>query len=161
VADEHPLLSNIRDYLGWVINRRVVDVTAGDPPSLPDSHGDGDGNFVVLHFDNGGTLNVPIDSGFHYDNPVSSAADRGELCAECMSGKRHLDPPKRESISDELTAIVAQARASSTSRPARAPLATAGIRCSPQRRGSTAPTTASSRPTCTTGTTRSCHIIRS
>lgn len=81
------VLSNIRDFLGWIIGRRVVDVTAGDPPGLPDSAGDGDDNFVVLHFDNGGTLDVPLgETGFRYDNPVSAAADRGELCPDCMGG---------------------------------------------------------------------------
>lgn len=68
--DERPdELSNIRDFLGWVVGCRVVDVTAGDPPDLPDAD-DEDSHYLVLHFDNGGTLQVPIeDCGFFYFNP--------------------------------------------------------------------------------------------
>jgi hypothetical protein len=82
-------LSNIRDFLGWIIGRKVVDVTAGDPVGIPDEEGDGPTNFVVLHFNNGGTLEVPIgEDGLHYDNPASKAADRGELCPACQAGAR-------------------------------------------------------------------------
>jgi hypothetical protein len=68
--DERPeALSNIRDFLGWTIGCRVVDVTAGDPPDLPDAD-DEDAHRVLLHFDNGGTLEIPIgDGGFVYYNP--------------------------------------------------------------------------------------------
>lgn len=64
-----PELSNLRDHLGWLIGRRVTDVTGHDPTDIPD-HEPEDGYFVMLHFDNGGTLAVPItDVGFAYENP--------------------------------------------------------------------------------------------
>lgn len=64
-----PELSNIRDYLGWMIGRTVVDVTAGDPPDIPDAD-DEDSFYIVVHFDNGGTLDVPIgDDGFSFFDP--------------------------------------------------------------------------------------------
>jgi len=75
MADPNPIpLSNIRDHLGWLIGRTIVEVTAGDPSALPD-HDPSDEWNVVLHLDNGGTLEVPIgDDGFTYNNPD----DRGE-----------------------------------------------------------------------------------
>lgn len=68
--DERPeALSNIREFLGWVIGCRVVDVTAGDPPELPDAD-DEDAHRLILHLDNGGTLEIPIgDDGFTFYNP--------------------------------------------------------------------------------------------
>jgi hypothetical protein len=68
--DERPdELSNIREFLGWVIGCRVVDVTAGDPPDLPDA-AEEDAHRVILHFDNGGVLEIPIgDDGFAFCNP--------------------------------------------------------------------------------------------
>lgn len=67
--DDRPdILSNIRDFLGWVIGCRVVDVTAGDPPPLPDGDG-ADPHYLVLHLDNGGTVTVPCERGFAYCNP--------------------------------------------------------------------------------------------
>lgn len=71
-------LSNIREHLGWLIGRKVVDVTAGDPPDLPDADEE-DEDFIVLHFDNGGTLDIPIgDDGFCYLNPDDRRTDAGE-----------------------------------------------------------------------------------
>lgn len=69
-GDERPdELSNIRELLGWAIGCRVVDVTAGDPPAIPDAD-DVDADTVVLHFDNGGTLAMPIgDDGFTFFDP--------------------------------------------------------------------------------------------
>lgn len=62
-------LSNIRDYLGFLIGCRVVDVTAGDPPDIPDADEE-DEHYIVLHFDNGGTLDVPIGAdGFSFFDP--------------------------------------------------------------------------------------------
>lgn len=73
-------LSNIRDFLGWLIGRRVVDVTASDPPHLPDA--DDDGHYIVLHFDNGGTLDVPIgEEGFSFLDPDGSN-DKGGVVPE-------------------------------------------------------------------------------
>jgi hypothetical protein len=64
-----PVLSNIREHVGWLIGRRVVDVTAGDPPGIPDAD-DEDAHYLVLHFDNGGTLDVPIGAeGFSFFDP--------------------------------------------------------------------------------------------
>jgi hypothetical protein len=74
--DERPeALSNIRDFLGWAIGCRVVDVTAGDPPQLPDADDD-DAHRVMLHFDNGGVIEIPIgEAGFCYCNPDDEADD--------------------------------------------------------------------------------------
>jgi hypothetical protein len=73
--DNDVKLSNIRDHLGWLIGRTVVDVTAGDPHDLPDHDPEDEWN-VVLHFDNGGTFEVPIgDAGFAHFNP---SAEDGE-----------------------------------------------------------------------------------
>ena len=58
-------LSNIREHLGWIMGQKVVDVTANDPDALPDGDPE-DGWFVVLHFENGGTLEFPVDEGFHF-----------------------------------------------------------------------------------------------
>lgn len=64
-----PQLSNIREFLGWVIGHKVVDVTSGDPKEIPDSDEE-DGHYIVLHFDNGGTFEVPVgDEGFTFFNP--------------------------------------------------------------------------------------------
>lgn len=52
-----------------MIGRTVVDVTAGDPPDIPDADDD-DEHYIVLHFDNGGTFDVPIgDDGFSFFDP--------------------------------------------------------------------------------------------
>lgn len=68
MSDEQKL-SNIREHLGWLIGRTVVEVTAGDPSFIPD-HDESDAWTVVLHLDNGGTLEIPIsDDGFTYNNP--------------------------------------------------------------------------------------------
>jgi hypothetical protein len=74
-------LSNVRDYLGWIIGRKVVDVTADDPNAIPDRDPeDGDTGFIMLHFDNHGTLAVPLtEAGLSYENPWALMADRGEL----------------------------------------------------------------------------------
>jgi hypothetical protein len=74
--DDRPeALSNIREFLGWVIGCRVVDVTAGDPPELPDAD-DEDSHRILLHFDNGGVLEIPIgDDGFAYVNPEEADDD--------------------------------------------------------------------------------------
>lgn len=73
--EELPLLSNIREHLGWMIGRTIVDVTAGDPPELPDADED-DEDFVIIHLDNGGTLAVPISrDGFQYRDPDAPDED--------------------------------------------------------------------------------------
>ena len=62
-------LSNIREHLGWIIGLRVVELTAGDPFGLPD-YDTTDVWTIVLHFDNGGTVSIPIsDEGFIHNNP--------------------------------------------------------------------------------------------
>jgi hypothetical protein len=66
-VSDGPELSNIREHLGWLVGRKVVDVTTGDPPDLPDAD-DEDADWIVLHFDNGGTLSVQA-SEFCYDDP--------------------------------------------------------------------------------------------
>lgn len=70
MTDERPSeLSNIREFLGWLIGRRIVDVTAGDPPSVPDADEE-DAHYIVLHFDNGGTLDLPVgETGFSFFDP--------------------------------------------------------------------------------------------
>lgn len=67
--DNDPMLSNIRDYLGWIVGLRVVEVTAGDPAGLPDHDPEWDFGKVVIHFDNGGTVQLFTDRGFNYQNP--------------------------------------------------------------------------------------------
>lgn len=66
---DDPKLSNIRDHLGWLIGKKVVEVTDNDPPGLPD-HDPEDFGIVTLHFDNGGTLELPLGAdGFTYHDP--------------------------------------------------------------------------------------------
>jgi hypothetical protein len=61
-------LSNIREFLGWVIGQRVVEVTSDDPPGIPDRD-DASGDDVTLHFDNGGTVTFYADRGFRFCDP--------------------------------------------------------------------------------------------
>lgn len=65
-----PDLSNLRDFIGWVIGQRVVDVTCGDPADIPDCDEE-DANLVTVHFENGGTLAFYVDEdhGFTYCDP--------------------------------------------------------------------------------------------
>jgi hypothetical protein len=81
MSDRPKELSNVRDYLGWIIGRKVVDVTADEPNGIPDRDPeDGDTGFIMLHFDNHGTLAVPLtEAGLSYENPWALMADRGEL----------------------------------------------------------------------------------
>jgi hypothetical protein len=80
VSDE-PQLSNIREHLGWLIGRTIVEVTAGDPKAFPD-HDPEDEWTVVLHLDNGGTLEIPVsDDGLTCndpDRPDDAEDDDGE-----------------------------------------------------------------------------------
>jgi hypothetical protein len=77
-----PELSNIRSFLGWIIGKRVIDVTAGDPPDIPDADKE-DEHYIVLHFDNGGTLDVPIgEHGFSYFNPDDEDEDDNKKSTE-------------------------------------------------------------------------------
>lgn len=73
-------LCNIRDHIGWVIGQRVIDITAGDPPDVPDADPD-DAHDIVLHFDNGGILTFPVgDTGFwHSGDPVAARKRRNAL----------------------------------------------------------------------------------
>lgn len=61
-------LSNIREFLGWLIGRRVIDVTCGDPPGIPD-YDRADADEVIVHFDNGGTVTFYADRGFRFCDP--------------------------------------------------------------------------------------------
>jgi hypothetical protein len=73
-----PELSNIREVVGWVIGRRVVDVTCGDPPEIPDSDDD-DADEITLHLDNGGTVTFHVDErGFSFCDPDRPDADDAE-----------------------------------------------------------------------------------
>lgn len=48
--------------------RTVVEITSNDPQGIPD--GDDDEPRIVLHFDNGGTVSLPVsEKGFSYNNP--------------------------------------------------------------------------------------------
>jgi len=70
-----PRLSNIREFLGWTVGRTIVEVTAGDPTEIPDGEGI-DAHFIVLHFDNGGTLEISVgEDGFSYFNPEGKDDD--------------------------------------------------------------------------------------
>lgn len=91
-----PGLSNTRDFLGWLIGRKVVDITAGDPASVPDSDPSDEWD-LVLHFDNGGTLAVPTsEDGFHYYNPDEVDAEKVKQLwlARDFEAIRKLLPPR-------------------------------------------------------------------
>lgn len=58
--------ANVRDFLGFLIGTRVVDITQQDPDEWQEERR----SYVVLHFDNGGTITIPItDQGFDYSVP--------------------------------------------------------------------------------------------
>lgn len=55
--------SNIREIIGDVIGRTVMDVTQHDEDQFNE-----EGSFVQLHFDDGSYLKFPIgDDGFHHN----------------------------------------------------------------------------------------------
>lgn len=70
-------LSNVREMLGWMIGRRIVDVTAGDPPDIPDADEE-DADVLVIHLDNGGTLEVEIGDGFAFFDPNRDDSEPAE-----------------------------------------------------------------------------------
>lgn len=62
MADDD-VYSNIRELLGDVIGRTVVDITQHDKEQFEE-----EGSFVQLHFDDGSYLKFPIgDAGFHHN----------------------------------------------------------------------------------------------
>ncbi len=55
--------SNIREIIGEVIGKTLIDVTQHDPEQFEE-----EGSFVQLHFDDGSYLKFPIgDLGFHHN----------------------------------------------------------------------------------------------
>lgn len=62
-------MSNIRDFLGHLLGRRVVEITQHDPEDFKQGE-----CFVTLHFEEGTTLVFPIDKtkGFAISKPERS-----------------------------------------------------------------------------------------
>jgi len=55
--------SNIRQILGSLIGKTLVDITQHDKDEFAET-----GSFIQFHFDNGGYVKVPIgDDGFHHN----------------------------------------------------------------------------------------------
>lgn len=61
MADE--VYSNIRDILGAVIGRKLIDITQHDEDQFKET-----GSFIQLHFDDGSYLRFPIgEDGFDHN----------------------------------------------------------------------------------------------
>jgi hypothetical protein len=69
-----PQLSNVRELFGFAIGQRIVDITAGDPPQLPDADPE-DANDLVIHLEGGGTLTFCADCGATIHDPDSEDDD--------------------------------------------------------------------------------------
>jgi hypothetical protein len=60
----NPDYSNIRQIIGDLIGHRLVDITQHDKDEFEETRE----SYIMLHFDNGGYVKVPIgDSGFHHN----------------------------------------------------------------------------------------------
>jgi hypothetical protein len=53
---------NIREFIGWTIGRKIVDVTQQDRDEFIE---DGDA-YVMLLLDNGGYVKFLVETGFYY-----------------------------------------------------------------------------------------------
>jgi len=59
MSENAEVYNNIRDVLGWTIQRQIVDVTQKDPNDEGEP-------YVMFMFDNGGFVKIPItERGFY------------------------------------------------------------------------------------------------
>lgn len=80
-------LSNIREHLGWLVGRTVVDVIAGDPPAVPDSDPSDEWDVSVM-LDNGGYVTFSGRTGFHYYKPTPRRKRKQPTTRKRKGGKR-------------------------------------------------------------------------